>query len=281
MALAVVSGIIGCLGGAMKIASAFKTQSATTIVGSGTGTGFFKFYSNSVVGNRAMAESSMPQYLDRMIANIMKEQSPIVQANKDAIRDELQDIKDFESYAWGDCDNMVNTVTYNKASGSLFLYIYVFSPFIHERRGNGVKVANMKIHVDFTLPKDWIIVSKVKSSFFKCTMNQEIQYLDQKTVQMKDVIEAISIAVAPAVLGLVKLPDRFMACLDAIIQTQMQNPDAGIVTAPSAEASSAAYQQFQDMRTAQDNYAQNAQSGFQDIIGSLGSMGQSTPAPSN
>lgn len=281
MALAIVSGIIGCLGGAMKIASAFKTQAATTIVGSGKGTGFFKFYSNSLVGNRAIPESGMPTYLDRMMAHIMAEQSPIVQANKAAIVADLQDIKDFESYAWGDCDNMVNTVSYNKMSGSLFMYVYVFSPFIHERLGNGVKVANMKIHVDFTLPKDWIIVSKVKSSFFKATMNQEIQYLDTKSVKLTDVIEAISIAVAPAVLGLVKLPDRFMACLDSIIKSQMEHPDAGIVTAPTAEQSAAAYQQFQDMRQAQDNYAQNAQSGFQDIIGSLGTMGGSTPAPAN
>ncbi|EAX96064.1 hypothetical protein TVAG_265530 [Trichomonas vaginalis G3] len=281
MALAIASGIISCLAGALKIASAFKTQSSTQIVGSGKGTGFFKFYSNSAVGTRSIAARSCGAYIDRMISNIMADQSAIVQAHKQNIINDLTDIKDFESYAWGDCDNMVNTVSYEKASGSLYMYIYTFSPFISDTRGEGVRVSNMKIHVDFVMPKDWIIVSKIKSSFFKCTMNQEIQYLDTKSIQMSDVIEAVAIAVAPAVLGLVKLPERFLNVLDTVIKSQMANPDRGIVTAPTAEQSAQAYAQFQDMRNKQQEYDQRASEGFSDIkaaIDALGQKGPETPA---
>ena len=281
MVFAVLSGIISALGGALQIASAFKTQSATTSVGSGCGSGLWKFYSNSAVGTRSMAASSCGEYISRLITRVMKEATPEMQQHTDDIIADLQDIKDFESYAWGDCDNMVNTVNYNKGAGTLFMYVYTFSPFIHETRGEAVQISTMRINCNMELAKDWMIVSKAKSSFFKASVSQEIQYLPEKGLDVNAIVNAISIAMAPAVLGLVKLPDRFMTVLDSLLKEQMENPDKGVITAPTAEQTQAAYQQFQDMRTAQDNYEKNAETGFANLtqaLKDLGTKGKDLPA---
>ena len=282
MVFAVLSGIISALGGALQIASAFKTQSATTIVGSGSGTGFWKYYSNSAVGTLSMSQSKCSEYVSRLITRVMQEATPEIQQHTDDIISDLQDIKDFESYAWGDCDNMVNTVNYNKGSGTLYMYVYTFSPYIHEKLGEAVQVSTMRINCNMELAKDWMIVSKAKSSFFKASVLQEIQYLPDKGLDVNAIVNAISIAMAPAVLGLVKLPDRFMTVLDSLLKEQMENPDRGVITAPTAEQTEAAYQQFQDMRTAQDNYEKNAEEGFQNLsqeVKNLGTKGQDLPCP--
>ena len=276
-----MSGIIGALGGALKIASAFKTQSSTSIVGSGNGTGFWKFYSNSNVGTQPVRAEHCGKYVSKMINKIMNEATPALQTHTQEIIDELNDVSEFESYLLGDCDSMVNTANYNKGSGTFFLYCYTFSPFIHETFGQCVNIQTLKIKIDMQLAKDWIIVQKAKSSFFSCSVSQEIQYLPEKGLQTSHIINAISIAMAPAVLGLVKLPDRFMTILDTLFQEQIANPNQGVITAPTAEQTAAAYEQFKDMRTKQEEYEKNAADGFSQMseaLAALGSKGNETKA---
>ena len=280
--LGIMSGVIGALKGAVQIASMFKTQSSESIVGSGSGTGFWKYYSNSAVGTRSVAANRCGDYIDLMIGRIMNEATPALQSHTNEIIADLQDISEFESYVWGECDNMINTVNYNQGAGQLYMYVYTFSPFIHETRGEAVKIQTMKIRADMKLAQDWIIVQKTKASFFKATSSQEIQYLPQKGIQTKDIVDAISIAMAPAVLGLVQLPERFMTVLDSLLKQQMDNPNAGVVTAPSAEQTQQAYEQFKEMRAAQDAYTENALKGFDtmsDAIKELGNKGTDLQAP--
>jgi hypothetical protein len=282
MALAVISGVIGAIGGALNIAKAFSKQSATSIQQTGSGTGFWRFYSNSVVGTRAVGAEKCGEYIDRMIRNVMKEATPSIQTHTNEVIQDLKDIQYFESYVYGDCDNMINVVDYNKDSGLLYMYVYTFSPYIHQTRGEAVKIQNLKIRCNIQLAKDWMVVSKVKASFFKTKMSSEIQYIPNKGIQMQHVIEAIAIAMAPAVLGLVKLPERFMTMLDTMLRDQMANPDRGVVTAPTSEQTAAAYDKFKEMQAKQDEYIKNAQTGFSQLgsaITGLGQKGSETPAP--
>ena len=285
MALACISGIIGCIGGALKIAKAFSTQSMTSIQQTGSGSGFWRYYSNSAVGSLSMSVTKCDVYIQSMINRITKETTPEIQAKKAEIIEFLSDIKEFESYAWGDCDRMVNTVDYNKATGTLFVYIFTFSPFIHPRKGEGVRVQTLRICCNMELAKDWMVVSKVKASFFKTTATSEIQYIPNKSIKMSDVIEAISIAMAPAVLGLVQLPERFMTMLDSILKDQQANPQKGIVTAETSEQVAQKYQAFKEMQAKQDEYIQNAQTGFSDLSEAISALGgnktEETPAITN
>jgi hypothetical protein len=229
-----------------------------------------------------MAMNRVGDYIDRMVRRVTKEATPALQAKVPEIIDDLQEIKEFESYAWGDCDNMVNTVDYNKGEGSLFLYIYTFSPFIHPTRGEGCKIQSLRIVANMELAKDWMVVAKSKVSFFKSTYSEEIQYIPNKGIEMKHVIEAISIAMAPAVLGLVQLPERFMTMLDTMLKEQSENPDRGVIKGPTAEQTQEAINNFKEMQNRQDKYEENAQQGFAalgEAVKGLGTKGAETPAP--
>lgn len=275
MVLPILSAIIGCLGGAMSIATAFKKESSETIVGHGRGDGFFKFYSHSLIGDRTIRMNLMEKYLDRIVSRIMRDQSPALQVHKQDILDEIMDTKDFESYTMKGESHMVNSVGYNKNVGQLFMNIYTFDPMTHEVYGPGCTIQYMKIQVDFNLAQDWMIVSKTKARFNKATQHQEFKYIDEKAVDMKDVVKAISIAVAPAVLGLVKLPESFMTCLDSVIKSQIENPSPELQI--SQEQLQASQQQFNDMVARQEKYMENVRSGFDKIAGELGKIGQPEP----
>jgi hypothetical protein len=220
----------------------------------------------------------MEKYINKQITRITKNTNSELKAHTQEIIDDLEDICEFESYLWGDCDNMVNTVNYdaNDEKGSLYLYTYTFSP-LETTKGDAVKVSLMKIRVShLQLAKDWMVVSKVKTSFLKAKMSQEIQYVPKKGLEMDSIINAIAIAMAPCVLGLVKLPDRFMTVLDTLLKEQMANPSAGVITSPTSEQTAALYEKFKEMQAKQDEYGSSAQDGISDIVSALGSKTSSS-----
>jgi len=283
MAFAIITGVIGAINGALSIAKAFSTQSHSGIQQTGKGTGFWKYYSNSYVGTKCIDMRRVPDYIDRMVYRITKEATPGLAKKRKEIIADLKEIKEFESYAWGDCDNMVSCVDYAKAQNTLFYYIYTFSPFIHATRGEGCRIQTIQIQANMKLAKDWMIVSKAKVGFFKSESHDEIQYLDERGLEMKDIIEAISIAMAPAVLGLVQLPERFMTVLETMLKDQQEHPERGVIKGPTPEQQQQAFQNFKEMQDRQDKYTENAKDGFKalgDAL-SLGQKGNETDPPVN
>jgi len=271
--LTVVSGIVAAIGGALKIASSFKSQTEVHTAGTGSGTGFWKYFSNTNVGTMTISPSKVGPYISRMVNTIMKESNPTIQKNIEDIVEDLNDIKDFESYNFGDCDNMVNSVSYNKNVGSLFLYVYTFTPLTLGMK-EAVRVQTLKCTLNMKLASDFMVVSKMKTSFMKCTMSQELQYIPKSGLDTTSIINAISIAMAPAALGLVKVPERFMTVLDSLLRQQMEHPDKSIITAPTREQTEAAYERFNEMVKAQAEYDKNALNGFKDLSDEIKKLGE-------
>jgi len=264
-------GVMSALSSAVQIAGMFRTQNTETVVGTGGGKGFWNFYSNSQVGTLSMATTNVPRYIERLIERMMRDQGAEVKANRQSVIDNLQDISDFESYAYGQCDHMVNTVTYNKAAGTVFFYVYTFTPFMHATRGEACTISTMKILCNMALARDWMVVSKVKANFFKTTAKTEIRYLPEKGIQISNVIEAIAIAMAPAVLGLVQIPERFMVMLDKMVHEQFAaGPNAGIPQGPTPEQQAQIDANMKEMRDKQEHYADKASQAFKDLAGVLG-----------
>ena len=256
------NAIMGCACGALKILKAFSTQSYETIDQTGKATGFWKFYSCSSVSNKSIREELMDKYLDRMIKRVTKEATPKFQSYYTEILNDLQDIKDFESYSEDTCDNSVTTFDFSKANGILFVYIYNFSPYYNQRKKHdSIKISTVKMMARCSLAKDWMIITKVKSSFFKTTSKSELKYLDEKEVQLKDVIEAMSIAFAPAMLGLCKLPERFVKVIASMCEQQMTNPSPGI-TPPTSEQKQQALDTLKDFRESSNKALDDAQKAF-------------------
>jgi hypothetical protein len=270
--LAVVSGIIAALGGALQIASSFKRSTETHTTGTGSGTGFWKYFSNTDIGTMAISAANVGPYITRMTEMIVRDTNSNIQKNLQNIVDDLNEIKYFESYNYGDCDNMVNSVSYNRNKGSLFLYIYTFTPFIKGGK-EAVRIQTLKCTVNLKLASDFLVVSKLKTSFMKCTMSQEIQYIPRKGIDSKAIVDSISIAMAPAVLGLVKVPERFMNIMKSLLKQQMERPDKSIITAPTAEQTKAALERFEEMVKVQANYEKNAKEGFKNISDEIKKLG--------
>ena len=242
------NAILRCSWSALKFLKAFQIRSGT-IVQTREGRCFWRrYYSFSPVSSKAIRESLMDHYLDRMIKTVTKEASPKLQSHYTEILNDLQEIKDFEAYTEDTCDNSVTTFDYNQGTGTLFIYIYSFSPFYNQRKKqNFIKISKVKMTSKCSLARDWMIITKVKSSFFKTTSISELKYLDEKSVELNDVIEAMSIAFAPAMLGLCKLPPRFVKVISNMCEQQITNPSPGI-TPPTAHQRQTALEQLKVFR---------------------------------
>ena len=236
--------------GALNIAKSFATQSITTIDQMGKTNGFWKYYSNTSVSTKAFREELLDKYMSKMIKDVTKEASPSLQNQYNNIIDDLQEIKEFETAAEKICDNSVSTMNYNKGSGTFFFYIYNFNPFYNELRHHiSIQVSKIMMRAECQLGKDWMIVTKVKSSFFSSTACSELHYLEDKSIQLKDIAEVIAMAFAPAILGLVQLPERFIMTITNICQKQLDNPEPGY-TPPTAEQRQQTLNIINDYRTA-------------------------------
>ena len=265
-----VSAICACACCALKIAKAFSTQSYETIDQTGKGTGFWKYYSCSSVSNKAIREDLMDKYLAKMIKDVTKEATPALQSHYTEILNDLQEIKEFEAYTEESCDNSVTTMDFSQGTGILFLYIYNFNPFYNERtKRNAVRISKIKMMARCSLAKDWMIVTKVKANFFKSSACSELRYIDEKAVELKDIIEAISIAFAPAMLGLVKLPERFVKVITNLCEQQMTNPSPG-VTVPTGEQRQQALDTLKEFRDSSSKALDEAEKSAKSLSMGLG-----------
>ncbi|EAY06033.1 hypothetical protein TVAG_053570 [Trichomonas vaginalis G3] len=192
----------------------------------------------------------------------MQDQTPEVISHKGEIIESLRDAVEFGSYEIED-HRMVDTVAYNDQSGKLYLYIYTFEGYLKPNQVHKVACSSLKITVDFKLPRDWIIVAKFKASMLQCSMCQELQFLPEKSMSMENVVDAISVALAPAVLGLIKLPPPFLKIMSAAFKTQIDNPNGDVRPAPNPEL---AAQSLKLM----DQFEQNQKQIISDIEKQLG-----------
>ena len=261
MVLALISGIVGALSNALDILK-IPTFDLGPFQGR-SGKRFWKYYDNTKIESRSFHATSFDKYIRSCVHTSLKEASSEMQKYSESIVEDLNDISGFEYKSDISDENnyMFTVITYNGAENAVYFNLYTISPFLHETRGEAFKSQTMKMVVTDLFSKDWMIVSKAKS-FHKTTMLKEIQYIPASTNNIQHIVESISYAMSPAVLGLVKLPDQYMAILDKILKQQMNKPDEGVITAPTAEQSAIAYEKFKEMRLRQEEYTKNYEDGF-------------------
>ena len=257
MFLGLISGLVGAL---------FSSTSISVISAVVEGKGFWEFYSTSAYVSRAISSASCKQYITYMINQAMDDSSPGFRSKANEIIQDLAEISEFEVYDEDKCQKMINTISYNQGAGKLFLYIHTFAPSIHPTKGKIVKTEYIKISVKLELAKDWMIVTKGSGNFFGCSISQEIQYIPNKGIELKHIVEAISIALAPAVLGVVKLPDRFMNLCGSILRNQSKSPDPRVITAQTSQQAQQALSLFDSMAEKQKSLVK---SGLSQIGGGL------------
>ncbi|OHS93723.1 hypothetical protein TRFO_39991 [Tritrichomonas foetus] len=264
-ALAIVGGVIMAVKAGVEIASAFKTTCQTSVIGTVTPQGFNNFYGYSSIANKSIAATSMGTYLERMLDRIEITTHDELKKNKEDLLAELKEIKDFESYDWGDCSNLVNTVEYNEKHGVIYFYIYQFSPFMHPSNGKAVNILTLQMMARVDMPKSYMIVNKVKTNLFKVQSANEIQYLPSEGIALKNVIESIAICFAPAALGIVTLPPSFMTIMNDFAMKELSNKTS--YPNVTADQQKVYDQQFKEAAARQKEWDEETRKGLDDLSG--------------
>ena len=134
------------------------------------------------------------EYIKRMVKNAMKEATPELSNHYGENLNELQEIK------------MVN-----KAEIKLFINIYNLSSYFNQLSKHiSICVSKAKFTTKYEFAEDWMVITKVKSSFFNASASSELHYIKEKIVKEENIIEVISKAFEPVILGHVLLPERMV-----------------------------------------------------------------------
>ena len=217
-------GLGSLLSGIVSVLSLFSHSSSETVQWGGSGKGFWNYYSSTGVIKRTIPLESFNKYAFRMCDNIMAMQAPFVKAKNEELVAEIQSIVEFGDMEFADdpTEQMIQTVSYNKAYGQLYVFIYTFKPFLSSRVNKyAVRIENINITCNFEMARDWMIVTKAKCSFFSSSVKSEIKYLPDKGIQTSDIVDAISIAMAPCIFGFVSLPDRYYNMIDNLLTQEI------------------------------------------------------------
>lgn len=250
--LTFVQGFNQALAGANSLLSMFRSSSSSQITGGGPGHWFWEFCSCSVISTTPIGLEDFPRFMKDEVDHILKHQSFSIYSKKDEFFRKLKTHEEYKSYYKGQCLNAINSIGYNKDSGSLHMFIYTFTPNISIWGEKYVNVKTMNVELKYKMAKNWIIVSKINTNFFRCTATSEIKYLPQKEFSMSDVVQAIGIAIAPAVLGIIPVPPEFLTVMNAAIQHDYETKVKQGIIAPSPEVLAQQGQLFQQMVQRQD-----------------------------
>ena len=257
----IATAVVKALQGAIKIVHAFRTEVYDIPVSSGHGHGFWDFYSYSSVESFAVRMSDANKYVSKMIARVTKDLSSSMEKYRTEIIEDMTENLNFETYQFEQCEGSVNQISYSGNEGKLNFYVYTFTPGVSKRNNIEIlKTEQMYCKIEMRIAQDWILINHIKSSFSKTTNSLELQYLPT-AIDSAKVVEAVSIAFAPAVLGLMKVPTKFLELLKASIKQKVEDPYSGI----SKETYEQSEKLFDDMINRQKEKDELYQEGVKEI----------------
>lgn len=266
MVFAVLSAVISSVSNAVKYIDAFRSYSKSNPISSVIPShGFTNYYGFSSLTQKSIGLNSMELYLSRMIDRVLNISDPEFLPYKDQILTDLEDIRLFESFKYEESSNVVNIIQYNSNDGILYFYIYKFDSFVHEKYGEAVRCINMRMQARCTLGRPFLIINKLKSKYLDVTSSTEIQYMPTEdiTISYTEVMDAIAVAFAPAALGIVHLPDKFMEIMKSYSAKELNNTSAYPELSPQAQQT--IDNSFQDAINRQKNIDEQTQQGMQKL----------------
>ena len=257
----IATAVVKALQGAIKIVHAFRTEVYDIPVSSGHGHGFWDFYSYSETTKISVKMTQADKFLAKMVNTLTATLSDSMKKCKDEILDELKEVTEFESYQFDECEGSINQISYSANEGKLNFYVYTFTPGVSKRNNIEIlKTEQMYCQIEMRIAQDWILINHIKSSFSKTINSLELQYLPT-AIDSAKVVEAVSIAFAPAVLGLMKVPTKFLELLKASIKQKVEDPYSGI----SKETYEQSEKLFDDMINRQKEKDELYQEGVKEI----------------
>lgn len=183
--------------------------------------GFYDYTANVYIHEQAVAVEYLDKYLGKVIDSCVRDGSAAVASKAQEMIDYLKTVKRFSSYKFGSCVNSVNSVVYNKNKGELYLKLIYLEPYLIKARGTTFKAArasHLYFSIHFEMAKDFVILAKVKANWFRGVYSEELRFIDEKAITKETVTQAMAMALAPCILGIVKMPAAFITQVEIIAQ---------------------------------------------------------------
>lgn len=218
-ALMIIQGVLKAVQGALSIAQAFTKERQQYIGASGEGKGFWSFYSFSRIDHFTTIYEMAPQYIKtQLVPNILKHAGPEFANKKDELVDELTGIADYAELSVPGNNIALSAATYHDGTGKMNFFVCSLVPdkaIIGDALG--VRFETLRCEISMTLAQNWMLVCNIESQFTSTKSSWEIQYLPTG-IDAEKICDAISVAMAPAVLGLIEMPEGFMKAMQKTIE---------------------------------------------------------------
>ena len=259
-ALAFIGGFFSALNTGLDILKQFRSESVSQVVGSGHATGFWDFCSYSEVSQIMLKVDLAEEFVTQsLIPKVIKCDTQQMKDYKDDIAEELKGVARYAELSVGETNKAFTTTSYSKNAGKLWFFVYVFNAETTYAKPV-VRCNTMHLEIEMKMAQDWLLVNHIETSFMKAKNTFELQYLP-KGIKVSDVQQAIAIALAPAVVGLIEMPDRFVKMLGAVINSTKED-DLPQYTSGTMQQITEQYNQMIDRRAQQDQVARDAVAEF-------------------
>ena len=191
------------------------------------------------MSNMAINQNLTDKYLENIVHKIMKTATPSIASHYEEIATDFKEFTDFDSHADGQTDYSFTLINYNSNQQKIHLHFYNINPSYNESvKRNRIRITSGRLEIPYTFAKDWMIIAKSKARLFKALSYSELQYIDEKKVDINDISKAIANVFQYAyelVSGLqarnegVRLPERYFNVITNICEQNMANPSPGII----------------------------------------------------
>ena len=276
-----LSAFTSLAGTALQVMNAFHRTSVTNVIGTGGGRGFWNFYSHSRFKEIPCPMTMVPQYINSL-AQMVCNQNPGIAFLRNNLVNDMNEILNLGSYESGQVATATdNVVTYDKPKGLVHFYIFSCSP-AYQSSYNGkwfTSITTFYLSINLVCSQPWMITHQIKSSLMKTTGKVGIQYLPDPGWDARKQFEALQIALAPMVLGLVPVPATILEVFANLISNGVDGKTgAPMIDFPTQQAS---INQMTKTRELQAAGVDNAYKALQDFAGILNpkQKGPEKPAP--
>ncbi|OHT10937.1 hypothetical protein TRFO_19636 [Tritrichomonas foetus] len=138
------------------------------------------------------------------------------------------DVKEEQSYEIDTASMSINVAHYSQATGKLSFYTVFLTP---DDNGEVINYEYLRVQCTLTLPGRFMIGSSAKKGWFSSSKSQTLMKIDA-SIEYTDVVDALSIALAPLYLGFMTATSSILEKLQALGINALAiepNPTSGFI----------------------------------------------------
>ena len=164
--------------------------------------GFKNFVGSSYSQTMTVAMSKGKKLCDKYAEKIEKLLPAELKSKKVEFQDMLTAMSDFEGYAYEDATKAITTVEFSNKTGKIAIFNMLFSPVNDEK----IKVTTFDITASMEIPASFVVQEMTVKNKFRTKTQQSLSEIPT-SLTVNNVVDAISMVLAPCINGAVQMPD--------------------------------------------------------------------------